>query len=164
MNDKQSAEKTAYFQSTAGGNRIPDWYMNYSEGVPAFAEYFRNELKRFESFEDQQLLNIVALTVAVINNSKDLIHDISQTMFDRDFVFSRDETMGAIVECLNDYTLLEFGYVLGEDRDEARVRMTIAILKGISKDRFTDWNETRTLEEHKIRAIIGVVDVISKII
>ena len=79
-------------------------------------------------------------------------------------VFSRDETMGAIVECLNDYALLEFGYVLGEDRDEARVRMTIAILKGISKDRFTDWNETRTLEEHKIRAIIGVVDVISKII
>lgn len=161
MNDKQSAEKTAYFQSE---NKIPDWYINYSEGTPAFAEYFRNELKRFESFEDQQLLNIVALTVATVNNAKDLMHDVSQTMFDRDFVFSRDETMGAIVECLNDYALLESGYVLGEDRDEARVRMTIAILKGISKDRFTDWNETRTLEEHKIRAIIGVVDVISKII
>ena len=153
MNDKQSAEKTAYFQSE---NKIPDWYINYSEGIPAFAEYFRNELKRFESFEDQQLLNIVALTVATVNNAKDLMHDVSQTMFDRDFVFSRDETMGAIVECLNDYALLESGYVLGEDRDEARVR--------ISKDRFTDWNETRTLEEHKIRAIIGVVDVISKII
>lgn len=161
MNTTQSAEKTAYFQST---NRIPDWYLNYAEGVPAFAEYFRNELKRFETFEDQQLLNIVALTVATINNAKDLMHDISQTMFDRDFVFSRDETMGAIVECLNDYALLESGYVLGEDRDEARVRMTIAILKGISKDRFTDWNETRTTEEFRIRAIIGIVDVISKII
>lgn len=161
MNITQSAEKTAYFQST---NRIPDWYLNYAEGVPAFAEYFRNELKRFETFEDQQLLNIVALTVATINNAKDLMHDISQTMFDRDFVFSRDETMGAIVECLNDYALLESGYVLGEDRDEARVRMTIAILKGISKDRFTDWNETRTTEEFRIRAIIGIVDVISKII
>ena len=161
MNDKQSAEKTAYFQSE---NKIPDWYINYSEGIPAFAEYFRNELKRFESFEDQQLLNIVALTVATVNNAKDLMHDVSQTMFDRDFVFSRDETMGAIVECLNDYALLESGYVLGEDLDEARVRITIAILKGISKDRFTDWNETRTLEEHKIRAIIGIVDVISKII
>lgn len=36
MNITQSAEKTAYFQST---NRIPDWYLNYAEGVPAFAEY-----------------------------------------------------------------------------------------------------------------------------
>jgi len=161
MNDKQSAEKTTYFQST---DNIPDWYINYAEGVPAFAEYFKNELNNFKRFEDQQLLNIVALTVATINNAKDLMHDISQTMFDRDFVFSRDETMGAIIECLNDYTLLESGYVLGEDRDEARVRMTIAILKGISKDRFTDWNETRTTEEFKIRAIIGIVDVISKIL
>lgn len=161
MNTTQSAEKTAYFQSP---NRIPDWYLNYAEGVPAFAEYFQNELKRFETFEDQQLLNIVALTVATINNAKDLAHDISQTMFDRDFVFSRDDTLGAIVECLNDYALLESGYVLGEDRDEARVRMTIGILKGISKDRFVDWNETRTAEEFRIRAIIGVVDVISKII
>jgi hypothetical protein len=161
MNDKQSAEKTAYFQST---DKLPDWYINYAEGVPAFAEYFKNELLRFERFDDQQLLNVVALTVATVNNSKDLMHDISQTMFDRDFVFSRDETMGAIVECLNDYALLESGYVLGTDDNEARVRMTIAILKSISKDRFTDWNEARTLEEHRIRAIIGIVDVISKII
>jgi len=161
MNDKQSAEKTAYFQSE---DKISDWYMNYAEGTPAFAEYFKLQLLKFEQFEDQSLLNTVALTVATVNNSKDLMHDISQTMFDRDFVYSRDMVMGAIAECLNDYALIDKNYVLGEDTDEARVRMTVALLRGMPKSLFLDWNETRTEEEHKIRAIIGIVDVISKII
>ncbi len=164
MNDKQSAEKTAYFQSSASGEKIPDWYMNYAEGVPAFAEYFKRQLYILEHFEDQSLLNTVALTVAVFNNSRDLTHDISQTMFDRDFTYSRDMVMGAIIECLNDYALKENHHILGEDIDEARVRMTIAILKGMPKSIFLDWNESRTAEEHRIRAIIGIVDVISKII
>jgi hypothetical protein len=163
MNQTQSTEKTAYFQSSAKGERIPDWYLNYAEGVPAFAEYFKRELLAFERFEDQSLLNTVALTVATMNNSKDLMHDISQTMFDRDFVYSRDMVMGAIIECLNDYTLRDSNYILGEDENEARVRMTIAILKNMPKSYFLDWNESRT-EEHKIRAIIGIVDVISKIV
>jgi hypothetical protein len=156
-----TTKSTEYFQST---EKIPDWYINYAEGVPAFAGYFKDELQRFKTFEDQQLLNIVALTVATTNNAKDLAHDISQTMFDHNFVFSRDQTMGAIVECLNDYIISGSDYILGKDRDEARVRMTIAILKGISKDRFIDWNETRLDEELKIRHIIGIVEVISKII
>jgi hypothetical protein len=161
MNNIQSAEKTAYFQSE---DKIDNWYTNYAEGTPAFAEYFKHQLIALEKFEDQSLLNTVALTVATVNNSKDLMHDISQTMFDKNFVYSRDMVMGAIVECLNDYALIDKNYVLGEDKDEARVRMTIAIIKNIPKSLFLDWDETRLLEEHKVRAIIGITEVISRII
>lgn len=145
-----------YFQDDS-----KDWYMNYAVGVPDFAKYFQQELLNFKNYSDQNLLNSVSLTVAVYNNSKDLAHDISQTMFNRDFIFGRDETMGVICEAMND--IFNNEYVIGTEQNEGAVRMTLALLKNIPETKFKDWENTAPYGLN-VRKIMGIVDVISKIV
>jgi len=142
-------------------DRIPDWYLNYYEGVPKFAEYFKRELQKYETYDDQNLLNSVALATAVYLGQKDLMHDISQTMFDRQFMFTRDQAMGAIIESMNE-TVLTPNLPLGEEpttideRNEMAIRLTIEILRN------NDFSSNSKLEP-TVRAIIGIVEVIARI-
>lgn len=151
-----SPEMKNYFQNDSN-----DWYMNYAVGVPEFANHFQQELLNFKTYWDQNMLNSVCLTVAVYNNSKDLAHDISQTMFNHNFEFSRDEAMGVICETMSDYFNGE--YVIGTNHQEGAIRMTLALLKNIPETNFKDWENTKPYNQD-VRKMIGIADVISKIV
>lgn len=161
MTSNLETARKEFFQ-TPKEDRIPDWYLNYAEGVPKFAEYFRRELEKFANFEDQNFLNSVALAVAVYTGQKDLMHDISQTMLDRDFMFSRDQAMGAILESMNETRLLPESPI-GEEPTDSDSRNEIGIRIAIEILRDNNFKSSNSNLDAKIRAIIGIVEIIARI-
>lgn len=158
-NGVATMQQQNYFQDDS-----KDWYINYAIGVPDFARHFQEELLKFKNYKNQNLLNAVCLAVAVYNNSKDLSHDISQTMFNHNFEVSRDECMGIICETINDFTSHDYTSksinaivdgALTNDVERA-IRIALAICKNIPIN--------KAESDADIHNFVGIVEVIARIV
>lgn len=159
--------KKEYFQ-----NEIPEWYLNYSDGIPEFGKFFREELISFSNYKDQNLLNAVCLAVSVYMNAKDLTHDISQTMFNKDFEISRDECMSIICEALYDFSAGKNIIIYTPDKIETAIRVALAhcYYGSLTKEQQIGLsnppsdNAVSSYVCHDILNFVGVVQVIGRLV
>jgi hypothetical protein len=152
--------KKAFFE-----NEIPDWYLNYADGVPKFARYFQEELLSFKNYKDQNLLNAVCLAVAVYINAKDLVHDISQTMFNKDFPMERDECMSVICDSIDIFSSEKQYIIHTSNPIETAIRVALAHCAFGSKAYDIIQPEENQLACYDdICRFVGVVSVIGRII
>ena len=61
--------------------QIEEWFMNYSVGCPHFAEDVKKELIALGK-EERSLRDVYCLAAALTINSRDLVHDITQSIME----------------------------------------------------------------------------------
>jgi len=84
---------------------IDEWFMNYAEGCPPFAPEVRKELEALKE-EPRVLRDAYCLAAALTINSRELVHDITQSMmfFQKDLFVNYDDICKTVVEAIKDFT------------------------------------------------------------
>ena len=118
--------------------QIEEWFMNYSVGCPPFAEDVKKELIALGK-EERSLRDVYCLAAALTINSRDLVHDITQSIMEYNEAINeeRDNILMMTHQAVKDFT--EHGD--GEDElnlvhkgnhfMEGDVRQAVAIAMGV---------------------------------
>ena len=132
---------------------IDEWFMNYAEGCPPFAPDVKKELEELKE-EPRVLRDAYCLAAALTINSRELVHDITQSiMMHQDQLFvNYDEICSVTVKAIKDFTCYGDGDPhLDQVKDgdfafEGDVRTAVAIAMGVHlNDKHPDIERIREL-------------------
>ena len=132
---------------------IDEWFINYSEGCPPFAPEVKKELEELKE-EPRVLRDAYCLTAALTINSRELVHDITQSMMvcQKDLFKNYDDICSFTVEAIKDFTCYGDGdphldmVKAGDFAFEGDVRTAVAIAMGVHlNDKHPDIQRIREL-------------------
>ena len=132
---------------------IDEWFMNYAEGCPPFAPEVKKELEALKK-EPRVLRDAYCLAAALTVNSRELVHDITQSMmvYQKDLFVNYDEICRLTVDAIHDFTCYGDGHKnLDQVKDggiflEGDVRTAVAIAMGVHlNDKHPDIERIREL-------------------
>ena len=132
---------------------IDEWFMNYAEGCPPFAPEVRKELEALKE-EPRVLRDAYCLAAALTINSRELVHDITQSMmvYQKDLFVNYDEICRLTVDAIHDFTCYGDGHKnLDQVKEggiflEGDVRTAVAIAMGVHlNDKHPDIKRIREL-------------------
>ena len=114
---------------------IDEWFINYSEGCPPFAPEVKKELEALKE-EPRVLRDAYCLAAALTINSRELVHDITQSMmmYNKDLFNNYDDICSFTVEAIKDFTCYGDGdphldmVKTGDFAFEGDVRTAVAIV------------------------------------
>ena len=117
---------------------IDEWFINYSEGCPPFAPEVKKELEELKE-EPRVLRDAYCLAAALTINSRELVHDITQSMmvYQKDLFKNYDDICSFTVEAIKDFTCYGDGdphldmVKAGDFAFEGDVRTAVAIAMGV---------------------------------
>lgn len=117
---------------------IDEWFMNYAEGCPPFAPEVKKELEALKK-EPRVLRDAYCLAAALTVNSRELVHDITQSMmvYNKDLFVNYDEICRLTVDAIHDFTCYGDGHKnLDQVKEggiflEGDVRTAVAIAMGV---------------------------------
>tara|TARA_Y100001937_G_scaffold128013_1_gene202069 strand:- start:1531 stop:2007 length:477 start_codon:yes stop_codon:yes gene_type:complete len=134
--------------------QIDEWFINYAEGCPPFAGDVKEELLALKD-ETRVLRDAFCLAAALTINSRDLVHDITQSMmmYQKDLFVNYDEICRLTVDAIKDFTC--YGPLDGNHLDQVKdggiflegdVRTAVAIAMGVHlNDKHPDIQRIREL-------------------
>lgn len=153
-------ESAAYAIQEQEVESFDPWYINYSVGVPTFAQKIKDRLIAFENYE---YADEIGLATAVCNRQVEMMHDITQDYFDRQEVELRDNIMSLISDTIaslvkNDTT----GFGEGTPQ-EIRIRYACAL--AMSKTDLLDSSFLESIGDssEQIDEIVAVTTTIIKL-
>ena len=132
---------------------IDEWFINYSEGCPPFAPEVKKELEELKE-EPRVLRDAYCLAAALTINSRELVHDITQSMmvYQKDLFKNYDDICSFTVEAIKDFTCYGDGdphldmVKAGDFAFEGDVRTAVAIAMGVHlNDKHPDIKRIREL-------------------
>ena len=132
---------------------IDEWFMNYAEGCPPFAPEVKKELEALKK-EPRVLRDAYCLAAALTVNSRELVHDITQSMmvYNKDLFVNYDEICRLTVDAIHDFTCYGDGDKnLDQVKEggiflEGDVRTAVAIAMGVHlNDKHPDIKRIREL-------------------
>ena len=132
---------------------IDEWFINYSEGCPPFAPEVKKELEELKE-EPRVLRDAYCLAAALTINSRELVHDITQSMMvcQKDLFKNYDDICSFTVEAIKDFTCYGDGdphldmVKAGDFAFEGDVRTAVAIAMGVHlNDKHPDIQRIREL-------------------
>lgn len=127
------------------------WYINYSVGVPTFAQKLKDRLIAFENYDHA---NEIGLVTAVCNRQIEMMHDITQDYFDEQQVEERDRVMTILSETIPALVKNDMhGFVLGTPQ-ELRIRYACALC----------FNKADMLDSQFLEQLNGVSEEIDEIV
>ncbi|NBP54980.1 hypothetical protein EBU71_00280 [bacterium] len=148
---------------------IAPWWINYSEGIPSFVDEYKSRLLELSN-KDRTFVNTIALATAFTLKSPDLLHDISQTMFDDRQVDLRDDIIRMSAEATEDF-ITRTDLLCSQDNEssdlEAQVRYAIAVAGRFDKsvkNAHSKANISLPKDEESIRELVALVTVIAKLL
>lgn len=151
---------------------IAPWWINYAEGIPKFADEYKKELLNL-STKDRLFVNTIALATAFTLKSPDLLHDISQTMFDDNLVSTRDDIIAMAANAHYDY-ITKYNYIItasdpADDTEwlDMRVRSAVAIALRYDKSvtsAHAKANIPMPAEFEDIRNLVALITIIIKLL
>ena len=133
--------------------QIDEWFINYSEGCPPFAGDVKEELLALKD-ETRVLRDAYCLAAALTINSRELVHDITQSMmvYQKDLFKNYDDICSFTVEAIKDFTCYGDGdphldmVKAGDFAFEGDVRTAVAIAMGVHlNDKHPDIKRIREL-------------------
>ena len=85
--------------------QIDEWFVNYAEGCPNFASEVKKDLLALKD-EPRVLRDAYCLAAALTLNSRELVHDITQSMmmYQKDLFVNYDDICKTVVEAIKDFT------------------------------------------------------------
>lgn len=137
------------------------WYVNYSAGIPEFANSIKTRLLGFEDL-DTPYRDHIALATAVCNRQIELMHDITQDLFDAKMVAERDHTMMILANTIGKLVLDDTsGFDSASDKDKAII---YACALSMNKANILDSNFLESIHDaSQIEEIVAVTTVIIKL-
>ena len=132
---------------------IDEWFINYSEGCPPFAPDVKKELEELKE-EPRVLRDAYCLAAALTINSRELVHDITQSMmvYQKGLFKNYDDICSFTVEAIKDFTCYGDGdphldmVKAGDFAFEGDVRTAVAIAMGVHlNDKHPDIKRIREL-------------------
>ena len=132
---------------------IDEWFINYSEGCPPFAPEVKKELEELKE-EPRVLRDAYCLAAALTINSRELVHDITQSMmvYQKDLFKNYDDICSFTVEAIKDFICYGDGdphldmVKAGDFAFEGDVRTAVAIAMGVHlNDKHPDIKRIREL-------------------
>ena len=133
--------------------QIDEWFINYAEGCPHFAPEVKKDLLALKD-ETRVLRDAYCLAAALTLNSRELIHDITQSMmmYQKDLFVNYDDICRITVEAIKDFTCYGDG---DKHRDQVKdgdcflegdVRTAVSIAMGVYlNDKHPDIQRIREL-------------------
>ena len=133
--------------------QIDEWFVNYAEGCPNFAPDVKADLLALKD-ETRVLRDAYCLAAALTLNSRELVHDITQSMmmYQKDLFVNYDDICRTTVEAIKDFTCYGDGdphldqVKDGEFAFEGDVRTAVSIAMGVYlNDKHPDIKRIREL-------------------
>lgn len=132
---------------------FPAWFENYAEGIPELGVRWRNILNDMAETHRWVLRDQIALVAAFTLGYRDLVHDISQTMFDQmdGATGPRDEAMRICLDAIYEMTTTKTIEITNNPHDSQLKYATGVALN-------PTWEADNIPPEHeKIRDLVGIV-------
>jgi|TARA_B100001094_G_scaffold197685_1_gene191775 hypothetical protein len=132
--------------------KIEEWYKNYAVGCPAFASDVKDELLALRT-EERSLRDVYCLAAALTINSRDLVHDITQSIMDYHLALNaeRDAIIQLTHQAVKDFTVGDLQLVKKEDGFmSGDIRQAVAIAMNVKLD-------TDHVDIKRIRELVALV-------
>ena len=115
--------------------QIEEWFMNYSVGCPPFAEDVKEELIALGK-EERSLRDVYCLAAALTINSRDLVHDITQSIMDYNEPINeeRDNILKLTHQAVKDFTEGDYNLVKEGHWMSGDVRAAVAVAMNVKLD------------------------------
>lgn len=132
---------------------FPLWYENYAEGIPELGVRWRNILNDMHETHPYVMREQVCLVAAFVLGYRDLVHDISQTMFDQmgGAQAPRDEAMRIALDAMYELTTTRT-IEIGDHPSESQLKYAVSVALN------PQWEPSDTPPEAEIiRDLVGIV-------
>lgn len=155
MNDVGLADET-----TVDNEDFPAWWENYAEGIPAFAQKYRNILDEFPTHFPSTASDHIAATAAMVFGHTYLFQDITQTLLDRyDGAFSVIDTYNAIALETMEAVYNKQEIVFSDNPMDSQIQYAVVVALNPANDLMVN-----KVPEHKsIRKLVGLIKILGSI-
>lgn len=132
---------------------FPLWYENYAEGIPELGVRWRNILNDMHETHPYIMREQICLAAAFVLGYRDLVHDISQTMFDQmgGAQSPRDEVMRLALDAQYELTTTRT-IEIGDHPSDSQIKYAVSVALN------PQWEPTTPPPENEIiRDLVGIV-------
>lgn len=133
---------------------FPLWYENYAEGIPDLGVRWREILNDMHETHPYIMREQICLVAAFILGYRDLVHDISQTIFDQSngATSIRDEAMRMALDAMYEMTTTKTIDVNSDHPSDSQLRYAVGVAINPT------WEAETPPPEHEIiRDLVGIV-------